>query len=1109
MKKLIFIILIAAIATTSSVSAQETYFGKNKVRYKDFEWQYIQSKHFDIYFYEDAYETAKFTATVMESAYVEISNELNYKLQNPVPVFVYNSHNDFQQTNITGSLLPEGVGGFTEAFKNRIVIPFNGSYEEFRHVLHHELTHAFVYDLIYGNMFSTLLSRNRLFNLPLWYAEGFAEYSSRHGWDYFSDMFVRDATINNYLAPPMYLGGFLAYKQGQAMIKYLAETYGEEKLGEILKKGKIYLTLNKAMKEVIDKTEEEFWNDFSKEMKKRYWPEIAIRKEPVDFATALTKARKDGSYFNEKPQFHPDGDKIAIFTDKDDYTKIVLIDSKSGKVIKELVEGERSGDLESLHSFVSGMSFSPDGSMMVFVAKSEGTPTLMFYSLEKEKIIKRKSFDFYNIVSPKYSPDGSKLAFSALEGFKRDIYIYEIETDQLTRLTNDRYDDTDPTWVPNTNQIIFSSDRPHPTSKTPIWDHNIYVDEGAFLPGDFEYGFYNIFKLDINGFQSIEPLELGPGPNTVPTVSPDGKKLAFISSRNGIDNIYISLLDSSVSYPVTDILTGVRSISWSPDSKKIAFSAFNKGAFDIFVMTELKPEGENNVLAKTDFLQGKYDLLKNAKSMDILAEHQTQHDSLNSFIIDSTFNAIMASIPEQKHDSAISDTTLALSDTTEATSDTLAAVEDSTLTTETAITDEGFVYVADETESKFDSIFVDLPNESGQMGNLKPMEEAEIFDERSGPNKNGEYKIKNYKTKYTPDFVHAGWGYDTFFGFQGQSFFVFSDYLGNNQFYIATDLVNTIDQTNIQVFYFHNKRRTQLGFGIFHSKNLYSYEDDSYFSDRFYGFQGVVRYPFSTFDRVELVTSQYFIDRQYYNYFSFQDVQSKRSTKVSVGELAYVTDNILWGITGPVNGRRAKLSLSSGINLFDAGDVQFTSAEFDYRKYYHLKNTFSFAIRFSGGASFGKTPKLYFLGGTTNWIGSRTIDTKVYEIENLYFADVITPLRGVPYYELSGDRYGLFNAEFRFPLIDYFAMRFPLPLVLSRIQGSIFTDVGAAWYGDNFKGGVSEFNTSRLNDIKVGFGTGMRLNLGFLLLRYDVAWSTDLNSVSDHASHYFSFGADF
>ena len=167
------------------------------------------------------------------------------------------------------------------------------------------------------------------------------------------------------------------------------------------------------------------------------------------------------------------------------------------------------------------------------------------------------------------------------------------------------------------------------------------------------------------------------------------------------------------------------------------------------------------------------------------------------------------------------------------------------------------------------------------------------------------------------------------------------------------------------------------------------------------------------------------------------------------------------------------------------------------------------ALRFAGGASFGQTPKLYFLGGTTNWIGDRTLDARVYEVENLYFSDVVTPLRGFPYYDLIGDRYGLMNWEFRFPMIDYFAMRFPLPLQLSRVQGVIFTDMGAAWFGSDFKVGTSQGGSSRLLDIKTGFGFGMRANLGFLVLRYDLAWSTDFDRISDKPSYYFSFGADF
>jgi len=202
MKKQIALIVICLLAFSLVSQAQETRFGKNKVRYKDFDWSYIQTRHFDIFFYDDGYATAKFAADVLESAYDEATGELGYLIQRRIPIFVYNSQNDFQQTNITTTMLPEGVGGFTEMFKNRVVNPFFGSYEDFRHVLHHELTHAITFDMLYGGSVSSLMSRQRLFSMPLWLAEGYAEYSSRHGWDIEADMFVRDATINGYLAPP-------------------------------------------------------------------------------------------------------------------------------------------------------------------------------------------------------------------------------------------------------------------------------------------------------------------------------------------------------------------------------------------------------------------------------------------------------------------------------------------------------------------------------------------------------------------------------------------------------------------------------------------------------------------------------------------------------------------------------------------------------------------------------------------------------------------------------------------------------------------------------------------------------------------------------------------
>lgn len=1150
MKKTCAVLALVLLGCFATATAQETYFGKNKVRYRNFDWNYIQTRHFDLYFYDDAYPLATFAADVMEKAYKEISGELHYNIQQRVPVFIYNSHNEFQQTNIISSLLPEGVGGFTEAFKNRIVIPFTGSYEDFRHVLHHELTHAVIYNMLFGNSLASILSRQRLFDLPTWFAEGYAEYSSRHGWDYESDMWMRDATINGYLIPPLYLTGYPAYRQGQAMIKYIVDKYGEDKLHQILQKGKIYFTMSKAMKEAIGIDEEKFWDDFSKEMKRRYWPSLRARKEADEIGKALTKAREDGSYFNEKPIFSPDGDKIAMFTDKSDYTEIVLISPYDGKVLKRLVKAERSGDLESLHSYVSGMSFSPDGRSLVFVAKSGGDESICFVDVAKGDITRMIRMKFKNILSPAWSPDGKKIAFSALQGVMRDLYVYDIESGNTTRITDDRYDDVDPNWLANSSQLLFASDRPHPGNTEIDYEGHPYVNEDeAYRPGDFRYGDYNLFRVDVTS-KHVDPLNVGTGQNVQPRISPGGDKLAFISNRNGIDNLYIGYLDSTANYAVTDILTGVRDFSWSPDGKEIVYSAFFKGAYDVFLLKDLVPAGDKGVLAETDFVLGKYDVLPKAKS-DSTAKADTTaapdaaqaqqavdsteapHDSTMVVYADTT--VALATVPDTTTTTEPAADTTAAPAAVDSTAAVVAAVTDSTKadtslvaaastdttklastppdsTGETADTTgiygDEYVFVGNKDTTGLEGVLTEI-HAADSLARRQPLPEPEYFDSIQPYLPSGEYKIHKYKVKFTTDYVGGNFSYDTFFGLSGQTYFVFSDYLGNHQILIAADLVNSIDQSFIQGYYFNNKKRTNLGIGFFHTKNYYEDNNNYLFSDRFYGVQGFASRPFSTFNRVQTSLGQFFIDRKYYDR-AYGDLRENRSSKVTTGSLSLVFDNVLWGYTGPVNGKRYILTLDGGVNAFDKNDISFYSASFDYRKYWHIAKTFSMAFRMTGGASFGSTPKQYFLGGTTNWIGSRTLDASVYDVENLYFANVVTPLRGQEYYGLSGTRYGLINWEFRFPMVALFAMRYPLPIVLSNVTGAIFTDIGSAWYGSNFKGGTSEGGRKRLNDIKAGFGFGARVNLlGIVLLRYDLAWATDGYTVSAHPTSYFSLGADF
>lgn len=172
----------------TAASAQSDNFGKNKVQYKHFTWSFIQSDHFDIYFSGDGEALAQFTAMAAESAYTSISTLFRYQLVNRVPFVIYISHNEFQQTNVISEYMEEGIGGVTELFKNRVVVPFEGDYGKFRHVIHHELVHAVMNDMFYGGSIQSIISNNISLQLPLWLAErgwrGVCRTQVGHGFRY-------------------------------------------------------------------------------------------------------------------------------------------------------------------------------------------------------------------------------------------------------------------------------------------------------------------------------------------------------------------------------------------------------------------------------------------------------------------------------------------------------------------------------------------------------------------------------------------------------------------------------------------------------------------------------------------------------------------------------------------------------------------------------------------------------------------------------------------------------------------------------------------------------------------------------------------------------------
>jgi len=181
--------LVIILFILASSSNAQFYFGQNKVQYTNFDWHVMETEHFRIYFYMEEEDLAGIAARIAEDGYKDLAAKFKHEVYRKTPLIIYSSPNYFSQTNVTPSLLPESVGGFTEFFKGRVVVPFNGSYHSFAHVIRHELVHVFTISKL-----ESVMSRQKLVRMaspPLWFIEGIAEFWSTE-WDSEADMILKE-----------------------------------------------------------------------------------------------------------------------------------------------------------------------------------------------------------------------------------------------------------------------------------------------------------------------------------------------------------------------------------------------------------------------------------------------------------------------------------------------------------------------------------------------------------------------------------------------------------------------------------------------------------------------------------------------------------------------------------------------------------------------------------------------------------------------------------------------------------------------------------------------------------------------------------------------------
>ena len=1035
-------------------------FGQNKVQYKDLTWYYIQTDHFDIYFSKKGENLAEFTAKEAEKDLKSIQKSFDYKINNRIPIIVYNSTNDFQETNVTDQYLSEGIEGFTELFKNRVVVQFMGSYKEFQHLIHHELTHGVINDMFFGGSIQNIISNNININIPSWFNEGMAEYQSL-GWDINTDMFIRDAIISEYLPDINQLSGYMAYRGGEAVWHYIADKYGREKISEIINKLKETGSVEAAFKGSLGLSLEEFSERWKKEIKKTYWPDIADRKDPEEYAKRLTDPKKDDGFYNTSPAISPQGDKIAFISNRDTYFDVFIMNAIDGKIIKKLVKGNRTADFEQLNVVTPGLSWSPDESKIALTAKSDGYDVIYIINVESEEK-ETLPVRLDGIKKVAWSPDGKYLAFVGHTPAQSDIYLYNIDSKKLINLTDDIFTDDDPAWSNDSKKVFFSSDRRNYLNTTALPD--------SFKIYNYNFSQTDIYSINVDNKEITRITDTPNSDESSPVCGPDGKEILFVSDLNGITNIYkkrIELTDSdsvvSVAdikpVPITNSLTGISQLSVSKDGLKLVFATLYEGAYNLFLMNNpFEPKTDKTTLQPTVYITK----LREKESGKKVKENLTG----NILSIDS------------------------------ARVNSLAFYTGS--------------YV-DTSKTYGDSIKIDFGNYVfGNSSNIKTdTSNASKFTLADKLDAEGNYKVNRYKITFSPDIIYANAGYSSLYGLLGTTVFSFSDVLGNHRLIGVTSLQIDLKNSDYGLAYYYLANRLNYGIEGFHTARFVILSRGfgaSLYRFRDFGFVGSLSYPLNKFYRIEGGLSWLNILAENL------DNPVEPSDKVSyvIPSISLIHDNSLWGFTAPIDGTRYRFDLLGNPGFFQR-NLDFYSVLGDYRTYFRFWDYYSFAFRLSGGYSGGSTPQRFFIGGIENWINRRfaTGDIPLESASDFAFLTPALPLRGFDYAQEIGTKYGLLNLELRFPLIRYLVTG-PLPILFSNIFGAAFIDMGAAW-NNNKQLKFFERNSEGsvvTKDLLIGTGFGARIFLFYFLTRFDVAWAYNVQHFST-PKFYFSLGYDF
>ncbi|RAJ03964.1 hypothetical protein LX64_02841 [Chitinophaga skermanii] len=1117
-------------------------YGQNRVQYKNFKWRYYTTRHFYTYFSQNGLELGKYVAQIAEKELPQLEQFMEYSFRQKVNIVVYNSFGEYQQSNIGIGQDWQNTGGVTKFVGNKLLVYFDGDHEHLRQQIRQGIASVMLQTLLFGEDIGEFAGNAVLLDFPNWFTDGFISYAADN-WN---------AKLDDELKSVLLSGKYTTFNQfayekpllaGHAFWYYVESKYGKDAVPYLMYITRINRGLKKGFESVLHQTPKNAMKDFMIYNMRRYQKDNRRRKQSVKGTSVV--ARELGKTDFIRFQANPKNQTYAVVEYGSGFYR-VQIQRSNMKPLIVLKSGVRQLNAK-LDPNYPLLAWNQKGNKLAVIYEKEGKTNLMVYDVLTRTKIYQPLPQFDRVIDVKYFFEhDNSLLLSAVKNGHTDIFTYSISNFKTEQITNDVYDDLDPSFVafPGKSGIIYSSNRPSATARS---------SDTASMSNR-----YQVFLIDNwnkTSEKQISQLTKLPYGNARSPLQYNTTHFTFLSDANGINNRYAGFF-STERAGVDSLYFVGNEILHNPDPEDLDSALADYGATQpdsIIAVTITKDSAYTFPI--TNYQVGIRES-RGAGDQGQVSEVIKRGDYLRLYKLKIDTAALRKRNVNVRPTEFMAK--LMHEDSVKAGLPTMfdkRAAEQPKKPAQPNFFQNEFANEPVDTTNK-----IVLPNSTAQPATAQddlPLANTLDIPKRE-PSILKSAKLNPYKLKFATDYAVLQLDnsvmitrYQPYQGPPGGPIRLteplnglirlgvmdlMEDYKFTGGFRVPTNL----DGTEYFFSFSNLKRRFDWKVTYYRKVekgSLASSVDNYPFSTRVKTnlYQAEVKYPF---DQVRSLRLQVGF-RTDKTVFTSMDRTSLKLPDIDgnsvLSRLEYVYDNTMnpainiWkGLRYKVYGEAIAVVKSDYDAAFNSGAAEpkgrFTyNMGFDGRYYKTIMRNFIWATRYSLDMSWGSRKLLYFLGGYDNWFSPKyNYNRPINTTENYAYQTLAVNMRGYNQNARNGNNVMVMNTELRLPVFTTFSNQPISSAFLRNFQLTTFIDIGTAWNRKldfskeanqiripNDDGSVVlTMKESFLGPFVGGYGFGARTTLAGYFLKVDAGWPMS-GFFKGKPIIYFGMGVDF